>query len=158
MTQRYTNLDKAYNRVKSADVFQIYMNSFAEALDPHTNYFSPTNADRFNQEMSQSLEGIGAMLQEDGEYIKITKVVPGGPAFKSNVLKENDKIAGVAQGDNGAMVNTMNWQVDEVVKLIKGPKGTVVRLQVVSPDALAGAPPKGNPDGARENKTGRPAG
>ena len=142
MTQRYTNLDKAYNRVKSADVFQIYMNSFAEALDPHTNYFSPTNADRFNQEMSQSLEGIGAMLQEDGEYIKITRVLPGGPAFKSNMLKENDKIAGVAQGDNGAMVNTMNWQVDEVVKLIKGPKGTVVRLQVVSPDALASAPPK----------------
>ncbi len=142
MKQRYTNLDKAYNRVKSADVFQMYMNSFAEALDPHTNYFSPNNADRFNQEMSQSLEGIGAMLQEDGEYIKITSVLPGGPAFKSNLLKVNDKIAGVAQGDNSAMVNTMNWQVDEVVKLIKGPKGTVVRLQVVSPDALAGAPPK----------------
>ena len=142
MKQRYANLDKAYNRIKSADVFQIYMKSFAEALDPHTNYFSPSNADRFNQEMSQSLEGIGAMLQEDGEYIKITSVLPGGPAFKSNLLKTNDKIAGVAQGDNGAMVNTMNWQVDEVVKLIKGPKGTVVRLQVVSPDALAGAPPK----------------
>ena len=142
MTQRYTNLDKGFGRVKSADVFQFYMNSFAEALDPHTNYFSPTNADRFNQEMSQSLEGIGAMLQEDGEYIKITKVLPGGPAFKSNQLKENDKIAGVAQGDNGQMVNTMNWQVDEVVKLIKGPKGTIVRLQVVSPNALASAPPK----------------
>ncbi|GAB4033998.1 carboxy terminal-processing peptidase [Spirosoma gilvum] len=142
MNQRYTNLDKAYNRIKSADVFQIYMNSFAEALDPHTNYFSPTNADRFNQEMSQSLEGIGAMLQEDGEYIKITQVLPGGPAFKSNLIKVNDKIAGVAQGDNGPMVNTMNWQVDEVVKLIKGPKGTVVRLQIVSPDAIAGAPPK----------------
>ncbi|SFD78969.1 carboxy terminal-processing peptidase [Spirosoma endophyticum] len=142
MKQRYANLDKAINRVKSADVFQIYMNSFAESLDPHTNYFSPNSADRFNQEMSQSLEGIGAMLQEDGEYIKITSVLPGGPAFKSNLLKTNDKIAGVAQGDNGAMVNTMNWQVDEVVKLIKGPKGTVVRLQVVSPDALAGAPPK----------------
>ncbi|MFD2571118.1 carboxy terminal-processing peptidase [Spirosoma soli] len=142
MTQRYNNLDKAYNRIKSADVFQFYMNSFAEALDPHTNYLSPTNADRFNQEMSQSLEGIGAMLQEDGDYIKITNVLPGGPAFKSNLLKVNDKIAGVAQGDNGQMVNTMNWQVDEVVKLIKGPKGTVVRLQVVSPDAIAGAPPK----------------
>jgi carboxyl-terminal processing protease len=142
MNQRYANLDKAINRIKSADVFQLYMNSFAEALDPHTNYLSPTNADRFNQEMSQSLEGIGAMLQEDGEYIKITNVLPGGPAFKSNLLKTNDKIAGVAQGDNGAIVNTMNWQVDEVVKLIKGPKGTVVRLQVISPNAIAGAPPK----------------
>ncbi|MBC3787624.1 carboxy terminal-processing peptidase [Spirosoma utsteinense] len=142
MNQRYANLDKAINRIKGADVFQLYMNSFAEALDPHTNYLSPTNADRFNQEMSQSLEGIGAMLQEDGEYIKITNVLPGGPAFKSNLLKTNDKIAGVAQGDNGAIVNTMNWQVDEVVKLIKGPKGTIVRLQVISPNALAGAPPK----------------
>ncbi len=142
MNQRYTNLDKAINRIKSADVFQLYMNSFAEALDPHTNYLSPSNADRFNQEMSQSLEGIGAMLQEDGDYIKITNVLPGGPAFKSNLLKTNDKIAGVAQGDNGAIVNTMNWQVDEVVKLIKGPKGTIVRLQVISPNALAGAPPK----------------
>jgi len=142
MTQRYNNLDKAINRVKSADVFQMYMNSFAEALDPHTNYLSPSNADRFNQEMSQSLEGIGAMLQEDGDYIKITNVLPGGPAFKSNQLKANDKIAGVAQGDNGHMVNTMNWQVDEVVKLIKGPKGTIVRLQVISPNAIAGAPPK----------------
>ncbi|AQG80237.1 carboxy terminal-processing peptidase [Spirosoma montaniterrae] len=142
MTQRYNNLDRAINRIKGGDVFQLYMNSFAEALDPHTNYLSPSNADRFNQEMSQSLEGIGAMLQEDGDYIKITSVLPGGPAFKSNQLKTNDKIAGVAQGDNGAMVNTMNWQVDEVVKLIKGPKGTVVRLQVLSPDALAGAPPK----------------
>ena len=142
MTQRYNNLDKAINRIKSPEVFQLYMNSFAEALDPHTNYLSPSNADRFSQEMSQSLEGIGAMLQEDGDYIKITNVLPGGPAFKSNLLKTNDKIAGVAQGDNGPMVNTMNWQVDEVVKLIKGPKGTVVRLQIVSPDAIAGAPPK----------------
>ena len=142
MNQRYTNLDKAINRIKSADVFQLYMNSFAEALDPHTNYLSPRNADLFTQEMSQSLEGIGAMLQEDGDYIKITNVLPGGPAFKSNLLKTNDKIAGVAQGDNSSMVNTMNWQVDEVVKLIKGPKGTVVRLQVISPNALASAPPK----------------
>ncbi|QJW91415.1 carboxy terminal-processing peptidase [Spirosoma taeanense] len=142
MTQRYNNLDKAYNRIKSADVFQFYMNSFAEALDPHTNYLSPINADRFNQDMSQSLEGIGAMLREDNDYIRITDLVPGGPAFKSKLLNKDDKIAGVAQGDNGPMVNTMNWQVDEVVKLIKGPKGTVVRLQIISPGALAGAPPK----------------
>ncbi len=142
MTQRYANADRYYNRMKSADVFQMYMNSFAEALDPHTNYLSPNNADRFNQEMSQSLEGIGAMLREDNDYIRITELVPGGPAFKSKLLVKDDKIAGVAQGDNGPMVNTMNWQVDEVVKLIKGPKGTTVRLQIISPNAIAGAPPK----------------
>ncbi|MCX6218878.1 carboxy terminal-processing peptidase [Spirosoma sp.] len=142
MTQRYNNLDKAINRVKSADVFQMYMNSFAEALDPHTNYLSPSSADKFNQDMSQSLEGIGAILREDGDYIRIMDVLPGGPAFKSKLINKDDKIAGVAQGDNGPMVNTMNWQVDEVVKLIKGPKGTIVRLQVISPNSLAGAPPK----------------
>lgn len=142
MNQRYTNLDKAISRMRSADVFQLYMNSFTEALDPHTNYLSPSNADKFNQDMSQSLEGIGAMLREDNDYIRITDLVPGGPAFRGKLLVKDDKIAGVAQGDNGPMVNTMNWQVDEVVKLIKGPKGTVVRLQVISPNALAGAPPK----------------
>ena len=142
MNQRYTNLDKAISRMRSADVFQLYMNSFTEALDPHTNYLSPSNADKFNQDMSQSLEGIGAMLREDNDYIRITDLVPGGPAFRGKLLVKDDKIAGVAQGDNGPMVNTMNWQVDEVVKLIKGPKGTVVRLQVISPNALAGASPK----------------
>ena len=142
MIQIYNNRDKAINRIKSADVFQMYMNSFTEALDPHTNYLSPKNADRFNQEMSQSLEGIGAMLREDNDYVKIIELVPGGPAFKSNLLKAEDRIAGVAQGDNGPVVNTQHWQIDDVVKLIKGPKGTVVRLQVLSPDAIAGAPPK----------------
>lgn len=142
LTQRYKNLDKAVARVRSDDVFQMYMNAFAETLDPHTNYFNPNNADRFNQEMSQSLEGIGAMLQEDGEYIKITQVLPGGPAFKSKQLAANDKIVGVAQGDNGPMVSIIGYRVDDAVKLIKGPKASVVRLQVRSADALASAPPK----------------
>lgn len=142
LTQRYKNLDKAVGRVRSDDVFQMYMNAFAETLDPHTNYFNPTNADRFNQEMSQSLEGIGALLQEDGEFIKITEVLPGGPAFKSKQLTANDKIVGVAQGDNGPMVSIIGYRVDDAVKLIKGPKATVVRLQVRSADALASAPPK----------------
>ncbi len=142
LTQRYKNLDRAVGRIRAEDVFQMYMNSFAEALDPHTNYLSPTNADRFNQEMSQSLEGIGALLQEDGEYIKISSVLPGGPAIKSKALSANDKIVGVAQGDNGPMVSIIGYRVDDAVKLIKGAKGTVVRLQIRQADALAGAPPK----------------
>ncbi len=142
LTQRYKNLDKAVGRVRSDDVFQIYMNAFAETLDPHTVYFNPSSADRFNQDMSQSLEGIGAMLQEDGEFIKISSVLPGGPAFKSKQLTANDKIVGVAQGDNGPMVSIVGYRVDDAVKLIKGPKASVVRLQVQSADALASAPPK----------------
>lgn len=144
MTQlkdRYKNLDKAMARIKPENVFQMYMNSFAEAIDPHTNYMSPNIADRFNQEMSQSLEGIGAVLREDGDYIKIVEVVPGGPAFRSKQINKEDKVVAVAQGD-GPMVSIVGYQVDEAVKLIKGPKGTTVRLQVQSANALAGSPPK----------------
>lgn len=142
LTSRYKNLDKIIGRYKSEDVFQMYMNSFAEALDPHTNYLSPKSADRFNQEMSQSLEGIGALLREDGDYIKISDVLPGGPAFRSKKFTKEDKIVGVGQGDSGPMVSIVGYQVDEAVKLIKGAKGTTVRLQVQSANALAGAPPK----------------
>ncbi|WP_421829121.1 carboxy terminal-processing peptidase [Larkinella sp.] len=141
MKSRYKNLDRYMSRIKAEDVFQIYMNSFAESLDPHTNYMSPRSADRFNQEMSASLEGIGALLQEDGDYIKISDIVPGGPAFKSKLLTKGDKIVGVAQGE-GQVVNIVGYQVDDAVKLIKGPKGTTVRLQIQSNDAIAGAPPK----------------
>lgn len=141
MKSRYKNLDRYMNRIKAEDVFQIYMNSFAESLDPHTNYMSPRSADRFNQEMSASLEGIGALLQEDGDYIKISEVIPGGPAFKSKLLSKGDKIMAVAQGD-GQFVNIVGYQVDDAVKLIKGPKGTTVRMQIQSLDAIAGAPPK----------------
>ncbi|GAB3253664.1 carboxy terminal-processing peptidase [Larkinella harenae] len=141
MKTRYKNLDRYMSRIKAEDVFQIYMNSFAESLDPHTNYMSPRSADRFNQEMSASLEGIGALLQEDGDYIKISDIVPGGPAFKSKLLSKGDKIVGVAQGE-GHMVNIVGYQVDDAVKLIKGPKGTTVRLQIQPIQAIAGAPPK----------------
>ncbi|WP_128546079.1 carboxy terminal-processing peptidase [Larkinella soli] len=142
MKSRYKNLDRYMNRIKAEDVFQIYMNSFAEALDPHTNYMSPRSADRFNQEMSASLEGIGALLGEDGDYIKVTDIVPGGPVFKSKLLNKGDKIVGVAQGESGHMTSIVGYQVDDAVKLIKGPKGTTVRLQIVPNDAIAGAPPK----------------
>ncbi|GAA4464393.1 carboxy terminal-processing peptidase [Nibrella saemangeumensis] len=142
LRERYKNQERALGRFRSEDVFQIYLNSFTEALDPHTNYLSPRSADRFNQEMSQSLEGIGAMLREDGEYIKIVEVLPGGPAFKSKLLNKEDRIVGVAQGDNGQIVSIVGYQVDDAVKLIKGPKGTVVRLQIQPATALAGAPAK----------------
>ncbi len=142
MTSRYKNFDKALGRVRSEDVFQMYMNAFAEALDPHTNYMGAPAADRFNQEMSQSLEGIGALLREDGEFIKIVDVLPGGPAFRGKQLAKEDKVVAVAQGDNGAMVSVIGYRVDDAVKLIKGPKGTVVRLQVRAADAIASSLPR----------------
>ncbi len=142
LKDRYKNRDRALGRIRTEQVFQMFMNSYAESLDPHTSYMAPTSADRFKQEMSQSLEGLGALLREEDNYIKIVEVIPGGPAFKGKQLKKEDKIIGVAQGDEGKIVDIVGWFVDDAVKLIKGPKGTVVRLQVISADALPGNPPK----------------
>jgi carboxyl-terminal processing protease len=142
LRDRYKNRDRALARIRTEQVFQMFMNSYAESLDPHTSYLAPTAADRFKQDMSQSLEGIGALLQEEDNYIKIKEVIPGGPAFKGKQLKKEDKITGVAQGDEGKIVDIVGWFVDDAVKLIKGAKGTVVRLQIISADALPGTPPK----------------
>lgn len=142
LRDRYKTRDRALGRIRTEQVFQMFMNAYAESLDPHTSYMAPTSADRFKQEMSQSLEGIGALLREEDNYIKIVEVIPGGPAFKGKQLKKEDKIVAVAQGDEGKFVDIVGWFVDDAVKLIKGPKSTVVRLQVISADALPGAAPK----------------
>ena len=142
LRDRYKSRDRALGRIRTEQVFQMFMNAYAESLDPHTSYMAPTSADRFKQEMSQSLEGIGALLREEDNYIKIVEVIPGGPAFKGKQLKKEDKIVAVAQGDEGKFVDIVGWFVDDAVKLIKGPKSTVVRLQVISADALPGSAPK----------------
>lgn len=142
LKQRYKNRARNLGRLKTEQAFQTYFNSYAESIDPHTSYMSPVTADRFNQDMSKSLEGIGAQLREDGDYIKIVDIIPGGPAFKSKLFKKEDRIIGVAQGEKGNMVDIIGWFVDDAVKLIKGPKGTVVRLQILPADALPNTPPK----------------
>ncbi|GHB54507.1 carboxy terminal-processing peptidase [Persicitalea jodogahamensis] len=142
LSKRYKTRNRALERIRSEQVFQMYMNSYAESLDPHTNYLGPVSADRFKQDMSQSLEGIGAMLREEENYIKIVDVIPGGPAFRGKQLKKEDRIMGVAQGDDNDFVDIVGWFVDDAVKLIKGPKGTVVRLQVLAANALPNTPPR----------------
>jgi carboxyl-terminal processing protease len=132
LKERYERLLKSYNRdINSEDVFSIYMNSITESYDPHTNYFSPAAADRFKQSMSLSLEGIGARLQTDNDYTKVVEVIPGGPADKSKLVNVNDRIVAVAQGEDGEMVDVIGWRIDDVVKLIKGPKGTKVTLKIL---------------------------
>jgi carboxyl-terminal processing protease len=128
---RYERLAKTFSQFNAEDVFGMYMNAITESYDPHTNYLSPRASDVFNQTMSLSLEGIGAQLQTDGDYTKIVKILPGGPAEKSDKIHVNDLITGVAQGDKGEVVDVVGWRVDDVVKLIKGPKGTTVRLQFI---------------------------
>ncbi|MEO1099289.1 MAG: carboxy terminal-processing peptidase [Bacteroidota bacterium] len=131
IAKRYKRFQKNVDQYTSEDVFELYMNTVAEAFDPHTNYFSPRTSDRFKQNMSLSLEGIGARLQMDNDFTKIVQIMPGGPAEKSGLLHDNDRIVGVAQGADGEMVDVIGWRLDDVVQLIKGPKGTTVRLEIL---------------------------
>lgn len=131
LTKRYTNLKSQSAKLNNQDVFQILMDSFTEAIDPHTNYFNPRNAEVFNQEMSRSLEGIGAVLQLDNEVTKIVSIMPGGPAFKSKKLNAGDRIVAVAQGVDGEFEDIIGWRIDNAVSKIKGPKGTTVRLKII---------------------------
>ncbi|MEW6312255.1 MAG: carboxy terminal-processing peptidase [Pseudomonadota bacterium] len=130
LTKRYRNQLARLSQTRSEDVFQTYINAFAQSYDPHTQYLSPDNAENFDINMSLSLEGIGAVLQSDSEYVKVVRLVPAGPAEKSKQLAPADKIVGVAQGDE-EMVDVIGWRLDEVVKLIRGPKDSVVRLEVI---------------------------
>ncbi len=140
LKKRYERLQKSFEQLNSEDVFSIYMNCITEAYDPHTNYLSPKVSELFKQSMTLSLEGIGAKLQTENDYTKVIEIIPGGPAEKSNQLHPNDLITGVAQG-NAEMVDVIGWRIDEVVKLIKGPKGSPVRLQVLPVQTGVNGPP-----------------
>src|SRR5690606_10177589 len=130
LTKRYKNQLTRLKQTRGEDVFQAYINAFATTYDPHTTYLSPDNAENFDINMSLSLEGIGAVLQSDNEHVKVVRLVPAGPAEKSKQIAPADKIVGVAQG-NDEMVDVIGWRLDEVVKLIRGPKGSTVRLEVI---------------------------
>jgi len=130
LTKRYKNQLSRLDQTRAEDIFQAYINTFAQSYDPHTNYLSPDNAENFDINMSLSLEGIGAVLQSDNDQVKIVRLVPAGPAAKTKQVAPADKIIGVAQG-NKEMVDVVGWRLDEVVKLIRGPKGSVVRLEVI---------------------------
>ena len=128
LTNRYKRYQKGINQYNSDDVFQFFMNTVAETYDPHTNYFSPISSENFNINMNLSLEGIGARLTQSLDYTVINEVIAGGPAYKSKQLHKDDKIIGVAQGDE-EYVDVIGWRLQDVVQLIRGPKGSVVRLQ-----------------------------
>jgi carboxyl-terminal processing protease len=138
--KRYNRAIKRLKQTKSEDVFQTVMNSFARSIEAHTSYLSPSNSERFQMDMNLTFEGIGAVLQSEDDYTVIRSVVPGGPAELSKKIKPEDKIVGVAQEEE-EFVDIIGWRLDEVVKLIKGPKGSIVRLQV-----LKGASESKTPD------------
>ncbi|MFM7121135.1 MAG: carboxy terminal-processing peptidase [Gammaproteobacteria bacterium] len=131
LTKRYRTRLKQALQTKSEDVFQLYVNAFAAVYDPHTQYFSPRTSQNFNINMSLSLEGIGAVLRSDEEYTSVAELVPAGPADKSGLLKPSDKIVSVGQGDTGPLIDVVGWRLDDVVELIRGPKASKVRLEII---------------------------
>jgi len=130
LTKRYQNLKSQSSKLNNQDVFQTIMDAFTETIDPHTNYFNPTNAQQFNEEMARSFEGIGARLKLENDVLKIDEVIPGGPAFKSKLLNAGDRIIGVAQA-TGDFEDIIGWRIESSVAKIKGPKGTKVRLKII---------------------------
>ena len=131
LKKRYEGINKRSQQLNSNDVYQIFINAFATSIDPHTSYLSPRSYDNFEIRMSLSLEGIGAMLRLDEEYTLVSRIIPGGPADLSGLLKPKDRIIGIAQADQEEFVDVVGWRLDEVVDLIRGKKDTVVRLQLL---------------------------
>ena len=138
LTKRYTRFLKRMDQVKSDDVFETFMNAFAHTLDPHSSYLSPRNSEEYRIQMSLSYFGIGASLQTEDDFVHIVSIIPGGPASMDGSLNPEDKIIGVAQGADGAMVDVIGWRLDDVVDLIRGPADTVVRLHIIPAGALPG--------------------
>lgn len=134
LRRRYEGQLKRAYQARSEDAFQAYMNAFTGMWDPHTSYFSPRTSENFNINMSLSLEGIGAVLQADNEYTKVVRLVPGGPAAKQGQLGPADRIVSVAQ-EGEKPVNVIGWRLDEVVDLIRGPRNSVVTLEVIPSSA-----------------------
>jgi carboxyl-terminal processing protease len=130
---RYEREIRMFHELDGQDVMQAYLDSLAHAYDPHSDYLNPEHAQDFSISMSLSLGGIGAELGSEDGYCKIQSLVPGGPAEKSNQLKQNDKIIAVAQS-NHAPVDVVNMELSRIVQLIRGQKGTEVRLTVIPAD------------------------
>ncbi|MEY3017519.1 MAG: hypothetical protein RL336_654 [Pseudomonadota bacterium] len=130
-------LDRSVQIVEE-DVYQVFINALTSLYDPHTSYFSPRTSENFNISMSLSLEGIGAVLQRQDEFTKIVRIVKGGPADKQSDLKAADRIVGVAQGEDGEFIDVIGWRLDEVVDLVRGPKDSVVKLEVIPADSDEG--------------------
>ena len=131
LLSRYEGLERRTKQLKSEDVYQLFINAYTTSIEPHTSYFSPRTSENFKIRMSLSLEGIGAVLQNEDQFTLVREVVPGGPADKSNKLHADDRITGVGQGRDGDVVDVIGWRLDDVVDLIRGPKDSVVQLEIL---------------------------
>ena len=139
--KRYAGISERVHELRGDEVFETFMNAYATSIDPHTSYMSPRSAENFNMQMRLSLEGIGAVLQRQEEYVVIRTIVPGGPAGTSGKLKVGDRVVAVGQGGSGPMTDVEGWRIDDVVEQIRGKKGTQVRLDVLPAEAGTDAKP-----------------
>tara|TARA_Y100001970_G_scaffold284449_1_gene401842 strand:- start:696 stop:2777 length:2082 start_codon:yes stop_codon:yes gene_type:complete len=132
LNKRYLRFIKRINEYEEQDILNIFLNAYMNHLDPHSSYLNPSEAEEYEIQTSLSYQGIGARLQTNDDFIQIVDLIPGGPAFKDGTIKPLDKIIGVY--DDEKMIDVIGWDVNEVVKLIRGPKGSVITLKILPSD------------------------
>ncbi len=142
LQKRYERVLKRVDQVTPEDVFENLMNAYARTFDPHSSYFGARNSEEYRIQMSLSYDGIGASLQSTDDYVSITNLIPGGPAAAAGTLNINDRIIAIGQGKDGPLQEVIGWRLDDVVQLIRGKNGTLVRLQVLPAGAAPGSPEK----------------
>ncbi len=135
LSKRYRNQLSQVIKSNARDVFQVYLATVANSVDPHTSYFSPRDSENFNMNLRLSLQGIGAQLMAEDEYTKVADIIKGGPAEQAGELKTGDRIIGIAQGEDGEMKDVIGMRLDDVVDQIRGEKGTLVRLNIIPAEA-----------------------
>src|SRR5580692_11469005 len=142
LRKRYERVLKRVDQISSDDVFENLMNAYARTFDPHSNFFSPRDSEEYRIQMSLNYDGIGASLQQTDDYVQVMNVIEGGPAAVAGTLKPNDRITGVQQGSDAMVTDVVGWRLEDVVQLIRGKAGTVVKLQVLPAGAAPGTPEK----------------
>jgi len=140
LKKRYQRFLDRVNEYEEEDVINIFLNSYMDILDPHSNYLTPSQAEEYEIQTSLSYEGIGARLQNNDDFIEIVNLIPGGPAEKNGRLKPLDKIIGIYD-ENNFIIDVIGWDVNEVVKLIRGPKGSTVKLKILPTSSDADSNP-----------------
>ena len=131
LLRRYTSFAKRMHQMNADELLETYLSSLTSSLDPHTSFMSPGTLENFEITMRLQLDGIGASLKGEDGYTTVAELVPGGAADKDGRLKKKDRIVGVGQDREGEMVDVVDMNLNDVVKLIRGKRGTVVRLKVI---------------------------
>ncbi len=131
LQKRYNTRSKRIHDMEEGELFSLVMNVISLGFDPHSGYYSAKQMEQFNISMSLSLQGIGTVLRQDDDSVKIVEVVTGGPADLTGQVQIGDEIIGVAQGEDGEFVDIVGMRLDKVVEMVRGEKGTTVRLQMI---------------------------